>query len=88
MLALASCKEEDSSSVKKEKTHEEELQHWQSIAESELAARQVAESEKLSSVSRADTLENAVIATGIAAVAFLFIGGAMGSRARKDVHNP
>jgi hypothetical protein len=87
VLALASCKDEEAPPKSDAQAHKEELQHWQIRAEQETAARQDAEADKLSSVSRAQTLEKAVLVTGIAAVAFLFLGGAMGSKAKKDVLN-
>ncbi|MDF1713796.1 MAG: hypothetical protein P1U90_16285 [Akkermansiaceae bacterium] len=87
VFALASCKDDETPPKSNEQAHQEELAHWQGRAEREVAARQAAESEKLSSVSRAQTLEKAVLVTGIAAVAFLFLGGAMGSKAKKDVLN-
>ena len=87
VLALASCKEDKPIPKASKESHKEELRHWQARAENEITARHAAESEKLSSVSRAQTLEKAVLATGIAAVAFLFLGGAMGSKAKKDVLN-
>ncbi|MDB4353735.1 hypothetical protein N9Z02_00360 [Akkermansiaceae bacterium] len=86
LLALASCKEKKPATSETE-TQQEKLEHWQIRAEREAEARFAAESDKLSSVSRAQTLEKAVIATGVAAVIFLFIGGAMGSKAKKDVLN-
>lgn len=86
-LALASCKDQEKPTQIDVQAQQEELAHWQGRAEREVAARQAAESEKLSSVSRAQTLEKAVLVTGIAAVAFLFLGGAMGSKAKNDVLN-
>lgn len=87
VLALASCKDKEAPPKSDAQAHQEELEHWQIRAEREVAARQEAEADKLSSVSRSQTLERAVIVTGIAAVAFLFVGGAMGSKAKKDVLN-
>jgi len=87
VLALASCKDDETPPKSDAQAHQEELKHWQTRAEREVAARQDAEADKLSSVSRAQTLEKAVLVTGIAAVAFLFLGGAMGSKAKKDVLN-
>ena len=86
-LALASCKQEEKSAAPTTQSHQQELQQLQLRAEDEIAKRQAAESDKLASVSRARTLEKAVIVTGIAAVAFLLLGGAIGSKAKKDVLN-
>lgn len=85
VLALASCEEEPSSSSNEKDHHQEELQHWQSRAEEELQKRQVIESENLNNISLLETMEKAVLATGVAAVASLFLGGAMGSKAKNDV---
>lgn len=85
VLALASCKEKETIPKADTQAHQEELQHWQHRAEQEVSARQAAESEKLASVSRAQTLEKAVIVTGLSAIAFLFLGGAMGSKAKQDI---
>ena len=84
VLALASC-EEDKPSKPRAQSEQEKVEHWQAKAIRESAARQIAEEQKLTSVSRAETLEKAVIVTGIAAVAFLILGGAMGSKAKNDV---
>ena len=87
-FALTSCEEkpEPLNDAKAEaKAKQEEVERLRAIAEEEAKARRAAETQRLSSASRAETLEKAVLMTGVAAVAFLFLGGAMGSKARKDV---
>ena len=86
LFALASCQDEQSTETSShDATLEQELQHWQIRAEDEIQKRQLAESEKLTSPSRAQSLEKLVIVTGVVAVAFLVVGGAMGSKAKNDV---
>jgi Flp pilus assembly protein TadB len=87
LLALASCKEKNSSGDASSNQQQEELKHWQIRAEDEIQKRELAESESLTNASRAQTLEKAVIVTGVAALAFLVIGGAIGSTAKKDALN-
>lgn len=87
LLALASCKEKNSSGNASSNQQQEELKHWQVRAEDEIQKRKVAESETVTNISRAQTLEKVVIVTGVAALAFLIIGGAMGSKAKNDVLN-
>ena len=87
VIALASCVEKEESIEPTSQSHQQKLQEWQLRAEDEIAKRQAAESDKLASVSRARTLEKAVLVTGVAAVAFLLLGGAIGSKAKKDVLN-
>ncbi len=84
LLALASCHKKDSLDDSSSNNHEEELEHWQIRAEDEIQKRELAESETLTSTSRAQTLEKVVIVTGVAAFAFLIIGGAMGSKTKND----
>lgn len=83
VLALASCKEEPP--AEPETNHQEELEEWQARAEDEFQKRQQAESEVITASAKARTLEKAVLATGVAAVGFLILGGAMGSKAKRDV---
>lgn len=83
VLALASCKEEKSAAPEAD-VHRQEIAQWQARAESEFQKRQKAESEIITASARARTLEKAVLATGVAAVGFLLLGGAMGSKAKKD----
>jgi len=88
LFALTSCKKETSvETSSNDRQLEQELQHWQIRTEDEIEKRQVAESEKLTSISRAQTLEKVVIVTGVAALAFLLLGGAMGSIAKKATND-
>lgn len=87
LLALASCREKNPSVDTSSSEQQEELEHWKIRAEDEIQKRELAESEKLTSVSRAQTLEKVVIVTGVAAFAFLIIGGAMGSKTKQDALN-
>lgn len=86
LLALASCKEEKPAAPEAD-VHRQEIEQWQARAESEFQKRQKAESDVITASARARTLEKAVLATGVAAVGFLLLGGAMGSKAKKDVLN-
>jgi len=83
VLALASCREKSPLEPDAD-VHRQEIEQWQARAESEFQKRQEAESEVITASSRARTLEKAVLATGVAAVGFLLLGGAMGSKAKKD----
>jgi|GEM_PF-5501487 len=88
LFALTSCQKEKSEETSShDRQLEQELQHWQIRTEDEIEKRQVAESEKLTSISRAQTLEKVVIVTGVAALAFLLLGGAMGSIAKKATND-
>jgi hypothetical protein len=84
VLALASCKDEEPKTAP-ETNYQQELEEWQARAESEFQKRQQAESEVITASAKARTLEKAVLATGFAAVGFLVLGGAMGSKAKRDV---
>jgi hypothetical protein len=81
-LALASCQEE--STEPEADVHQREIEEWQARAEAEFQKRQETEVQLLSASARAQTMEKAVLATGVAAVGLLVLGGAMGSKARKD----
>lgn len=84
VLALASCKDEEPKTAP-ETNYQQELEEWQARAESEFQKRQKAEAETITASTKARSLEKAVLATGVAAVGFLFIGGALGSKAKRDV---
>lgn len=88
LFAAVSCREEaDEKEQTAQEKYQEELQQWQIRVEDEIEKRKLAESEKLTSISRTRTLEKVVILTGVGAFAFLLIGGAMGSKTRKDAEN-
>lgn len=83
LLALASCKEEPTAKPEAD-VHRREIEEWQSRAETEFQKRQEAEAEVITASAKARSLEKAVLATGVAAIGFLILGGAMGSKAKKD----
>lgn len=85
LLSLVSCTDDETTEPNTSvKDREAELLQWQAKAEAEFEKRQIAEAAVVSTSARANSMQRAATATGIAAVAFLFLGGAMGSKAKKD----
>jgi len=82
ILPLVSCVEEKTSS--EPSANKDEIKRWQERAGEELARRQLAESATITAETRAQSMEQAALATGVAAVGFLILGGAVGSKTKKD----